>query len=192
MRFAAEDGRQVLAFRGSVTKGDWFTNTAGTLLPSPLTQGQIAGAVELAVLMKSSYPDIVFVGHSLAGRLAQIARLRTGNKAVAFNSAPLSIEETGDAVARRLVEALIGRTGILADVLLFRNPGDGLTAYSTREHIEVANVVTAEGVEGFARLNFPRLATYFVVQQIEVYHNMGMLAGAMQQVRIARDQGWFE
>jgi len=192
MRFAAADGSQVLAFRGSKTLGDWFTNTVGTLVPSPLTKGQISGAVEIALVMQSQYPDIVFVGHSLGGRLAQVARLRTGNKAVTFNSAPLNLEETGDAVARKLIEALMGRPGITSDVYRFRNPQDALTALSTREQIEVSNVMTAEGIEGFAHLNFPRLATYFAMQQVEVYHSMGMLAGAMQQVKFMRDSEFLE
>jgi hypothetical protein len=194
-RFLSAEGEQVLAFRGSKTGGDWFTNIVGTFGVSALTTSQITGALQVATDAKRRFPDIVFVGHSLGGRLADVARLRTGNKSVVFYSAPLGVADGADAVVRSLIKRILGQEGPKADTLRFRNPRDALTLVASPDDLEVSNSVTAESFREFEDLNVGPLAplnfvAFFAGQQNHVYHNMGMLAGAMQYVRIARDEGW--
>ena len=69
------------------------TSLGGTFATDPLRTAQITGARDLAVEVVATHPDVVFVGHSLGGRLAQAAGATTGNTAVDFNSAPLGLEE---------------------------------------------------------------------------------------------------
>ena len=47
--FTNDDGRSVLAFRGTTKSfGDWLTNILGTVLDTPLLNSQVEGAEQIA------------------------------------------------------------------------------------------------------------------------------------------------
>ncbi|MEL7112560.1 MAG: hypothetical protein AAGK93_06400, partial [Pseudomonadota bacterium] len=168
--FQGPDGQQVLTFRGSVTGGDWITNVAGTLSPTPLLNGQVEDALRVAEAAVQQYPNVVFTGHSLGGRLAQAASLKTGNLAYAFNSAPVGFNEIRQMGYTDLVSGEMRR---------FRSPQDQLSGVFTPSDVVVANIPIIEAN-----------ALFNLVNARDYTHAMGVLAQAMENVRSARDLGW--
>lgn len=89
----------VVAFRGSAVAADWITN--GQIVLPRLPAPQIANAAEIALDMEQwlqskrqktgEYVSLKFVGHSLGGRMAQVARLAATDhhETFVFNSSPL-------------------------------------------------------------------------------------------------------
>ncbi len=170
--FISPGKRPVLAFRGTEEMfGDWMTNILGSITFNPLFTAQVQGARALASEVLRVHPDVIFVGHSLGGRLAQVARLSTGNSAVVFNSAFVSLDD--------ILRSIISPKGHLAPLMLFRSPDDPLTALATVSTTVVKNVVSTE-------LSF--LGN--IVTAKDFSHNMGVMATAMQNVRLARDGRW--
>ncbi|MBJ6370769.1 hypothetical protein [Sedimentitalea arenosa] len=168
--FKGPDGQHVLAFRGSVTGGDWITNVAGTLSPTPLLNGQVEDALRVAEAAVQQYPNVVFTGHSLGGRLAQAASIKTGNLAYAFNSAPVGFNEIRQMGYSDLVSGEMRR---------FRSPQDQLSGVFTPSDVVVANIPVIEAN-----------ALFNLVNAQDYTHAMGVLAQAMENVRSARDLGW--
>jgi hypothetical protein len=163
-------GQHVLTFRGSVTGGDWVKNVGGTLSPTPLLNGQVIDALNLADEIVQKFPDVVFVGHSLGGRLAQASSLKTGNLAFAFNSAPVGYNEIRQMGFQDLIQGKMRR---------FRSPQDQLSGVFTPSDTVVANI---EEVDANALFNLVNAKDYT--------HAMNVLADAMQSVAIAWSQGW--
>lgn len=187
--FTSATGEAVLAFRGSVTAGDWYTNTVGSL--QALDVPQVSDAVRMAEEVAAEFPAVTFVGHSLGGRLAQAARLATGNKAVVFNSAPLGLAEQGDRIVKAILDGLQGSLANPADLVRFRNPEDALTGVFSPDDIIVANVVPAEAVKSLpGGAPWAVYLGYAIADQMDVAHNIAMMAGAMQVVDIAWTEGW--
>jgi len=168
--FLSEDRKAVLAFRGTESPGDWMTNTLGVVSFNRAFTRQVQEARSLAMEIVATYPDAVFVGHSLGGRLAQAARLSTGNRAVVFNSAFLSLDET--------LRALLFPRNSAAPLHLFRSPDDPLTEFASTSTTTIQNIErTGQTIRGNT-LNS------------DFTHSIGVMATAMQNVRIARDGGW--
>jgi hypothetical protein len=170
--FRSSSGSHVLAYRGSKRRGDWVTNTLGTISSDDLHSAQVEAAREVAIEVAGLHPDVIFVGHSLGGRLAQVARLTTNKPAVAFNSAPLGTNDH--------LRALKDRRDADALLLRFRAPEDTLTSVFAPGDIEVSNFVRVEGGVITDAVNF------------DFTHAMKAMAQAMQAVRIARDEGWID
>jgi len=171
------NGGYVLAFRGSVTAGDWVTNLAGTTLPTPLLKGQVADARRIAQEVAREHPGVVFAGHSLGGRLAEVASIETGRPAYVFNAAPVGIND----VPRRGPSAF--RPG---PIYRFRSPEDAVSNVFSPSDTEVSNIVPigANWIE-----NLVGLKAWW--KDLKAYrHRMQVLAGAMQAVEAARDRGW--
>jgi hypothetical protein len=189
--FVSDDGETVLSFRGTATGKDWLTNTFGSL--SPLTVTQVSDAVRIAEEIAKRYPDVTFVGHSLGGRLAQAARLATGSRAVVFNSAPLGIAEDTDRIVQAIVDGLAGSVSGAKQLVRFRGPEDALTRTFSPDDIIVSNVINAEAVKSLP--NGTGLAVvlgYAIADQIDVAHNIGLLYGAMENVRGIWREGWVQ
>lgn len=163
-------GGHVLAFRGTKTFGDWITNLDGTLSPTPLLNGQVADAMEVAKRVVAKHRRVVFTGHSLGGRLAQAASLQTGRPAYVFNSAPVGLNEIRE----------MGFVGLVSgDIHRFRSPQDQLSRlFPAKDHV-VANLPS---IEESANLHPKNI--------IDFSHAMGVLAKAMLDVRIVLDKGW--
>ncbi|MCE8517129.1 peptidoglycan-binding protein [Ruegeria pomeroyi] len=166
-------GLSVLAFRGSATRGDWVTNTLGSVSPTPLLSEQIVDAVKIARAVLRKRPNLILTGHSLGGRLAQAARMALGRPAYVFNSAPVG--------ARELAQFGLANLFLNHDVPLerFRSPQDQLSGVFPANDMEVKNIVETRMIE---LLNLSTTAEYL--------HNMSVLFGAMDEVRMARDLGW--
>lgn len=183
--FTHENGKAVLAFRGTTNSGDWLTNIFGTLFNSPLFDAQVEGAEQIARDIVKEYPDIVFVGHSLGGRLAQIGRFVTGNKAVVFNSAPIGSTEFGE-----VLSAMINKpTGSLIG---FRGPEDPLGVVdptSGFRDVVVGNIYRAESLPNSNKVTD---AYVQIVEQNDYFHGADVLSSAMQRVQDAREQGWLD
>lgn len=170
--FAKRGQRPVLAFRGTVTKLDWVTNTFGSVTADPLLTAQLRAARFIAEEVVLTHPDVVFAGHSLGGRLAQAARLSTGNPAVVFNSAPLGIDDR--------VRALLSVRDRLSSLQHFRSPEDPVTAWTSAEETVIGNIQrTGLSVVGNAVAFFHT-------------HNIQVLATAMLNVESARREGWID
>jgi len=165
----SEDGHHVLAFRGTKAKRDWVTNISGTLAKyesSPF-YAQVKAAVKIARETSTQYPDLVIVGHSMGGRLAQVASLETGARAVAFDRAPFG------AVELLKWPKLASATPL--EISRFRGWADPLTTINPFAHGDtvVSNIVKSENGEDY------------------VYgHSADLLALAMQDVRVAWNEGW--
>ena len=168
--YQGPQGQHVLTFRGSVTGGDWVTNVGGTLSPTPLLNGQVIDALNLAEEIAQKFPDVVFVGHSLGGRLAQASSLKTGNLAYAFNSAPVGYNEIREMGFQELTQGKMRR---------FRSPQDQLSAVFTPSDTVVANI---EKVDANALFNLVNAKDYT--------HAMNVLAHAMESVSISWKEGW--
>lgn len=170
--FVKRGQRPVLAFRGSATSLDWVTNTVGSVATDPLLTAQLRAARLIAEEVALTHPDVVFAGHSLGGRLAQAARLSTGNPAVVFNSAPLGVDDR--------VRALLSVRARHSSLQHFRSPEDPLTAWTSAEETVIANIQrTGRSVTG-------NLVAAFHT------HNIQVLASAMLNVELARREGWID
>jgi pimeloyl-ACP methyl ester carboxylesterase len=181
--FYHPDGRTVLAFRGSVTDGDWVTNW-NTYSKLPLQQGQIRDAIRMAYEIEKESPGVVFVGHSLGGRLAQVASVATGRPAYAFDSAPIGNWDIPASIMVGAKEVLLGREVTLpGKITRFRNPQDVVSTMTSPLDIKVLNFVeTNVGLEGLVNGEIKDAVAYT--------HSIDQLAQAMQNVALARDEGW--
>ena len=168
--FRSGTGEHVLAFRGTKQLRDWVTNIGGTISWSPLLYDQVNEAVAIAQEVVSEFPSVVFTGHSLGGRFAQVASLKSGNRAIAFNSAPVAAK---DLVVHGFGELLDG------SIERFRSPQDQLTGLFSPLDVEITNV---EKVEAALLSNMINAKDYT--------HAMSVLAKAAQAVQTARDGGW--
>ncbi len=169
--YTGPDGKIALAFRGTVTGRDWITNTAGTLSPAPFLKGQIQDALEIARTVANEHANVVFVGHSLGGRLAQVSAMATGRQAYVFNSAPVGSRD-------------VDSEGIefSSDQLhFFRSPQDPLSSIFGNNDIEVSNVQKWD-VKSLSEL----------VGLVGHKHSIQVLAQAMLDVRQAWNQNWIQ
>lgn len=86
--YTDNDGRYVVAFRGTDQGKDWKTNL-GQGLGFETTQYNLA--VQLGSQAKVAFGDnVAFVGHSLGGGLASAAMVATGSPGMTFNAAGLT------------------------------------------------------------------------------------------------------
>ncbi len=123
----------VVAFEGSNDAGDWIGTNRKSLTLNSET-GQVSWVKRTAQKIVDKYPNrkVTFVGHSLGGRLAQVARMETGANAVVFDSATLSATE----LARERIQNYSPKT-----LTIFRSPGDPVSTLSTKRGIEVRNFI---------------------------------------------------
>ena len=192
MLFQRGDGSRtkgyVVAFRGSLLDGSWVSNTVGMFSDNPITTAQVSGAVKLARAVKAIHPEVTFTGHSLGGRLAQVAAIETDSPAIVFNSSPLSIDETADEVAKMLLDLIVGR--IKEDkIQRFRSPEDGLTALA-------ADTITIQTIPLIEEPDSPRYARWATIfaqtlgEQVSFAHISRTVALGAEATAIARDEGW--
>lgn len=178
--FVSEQGEAILAFRGTTTKSDWLTN-AGTVLP--VYSDQLRSARQLADSARALYPKVAFVGHSLGGAMAQVARFHTGLQAVIFNSAPIGLHALGMAVSGKPLP-----TRGSASLRAFRSPEDPVRAAAQGlvdfEDVVVGNIVPTNNTV-FQNVLEGLFATGYA-------HSMPVLARAMQDARMVRDEGWID
>lgn len=187
--FRSSTNRYVLAYRGTQDSGDWRTNLA-TVSCSDAANAEIESARKIAREAVARYGYVEFTGHSLGGRMAQAACYEIGSKAVVFNSAPLGCNDK-----QKVQDAQMP----LASLVAFRAPQDTLTALSPAarlikpsvtialpEDIVVSNIYEARG----ALVELLRESKDEAVGNLVYKHAMSVLAKAMQEVRLARDDGW--
>jgi hypothetical protein len=158
--FESPEGRHVLAFRGTDSGSDWINNL-GT--PLGILDGQSSEATRLVDRLsdRERYPRLTFVGHSLGGRLAQVAAASANGEAAVFDSSPLSTGETLQLMASE------------ARVISFRSDDDLVSALSARRDIEV--------------MNYPAYERGLLKGPIDrgiVEHDHRLLALAMQEVQM--------
>lgn len=213
MAFGAQD-KYVTAFTGSDfgKLDDWFAN--GQVVLPMIPSDRIKEAVELARNLEGAVAQyhpgqlrhFQFVGHSLGGRIAMVARHATGRDAIVFNSSPLSARELGY-LAR-------SKAGPDSKEVAFRSPQDPLIIADpgfAKEATEVANIAREKIVTGFREVYPNSLipdpsgipdpafttsgSTPAMVEGSELVgdfrdwvlynHSIGVLANAMQEVRTA-------
>ena len=174
--FRSPKSRYVLAFRGTKDRGDWVTN-AGTFSCVDSGNLEIESARRIARMVVSKYGYVEFAGHSLGGRMAQAARYEIGSKAIVFNSAPPGCND---------IKKSDKSTSPLAPVVAFRSPEDVLSGYFSPNDTIVANIRDSHSgrQQGF----IGRSAD--IAANVRYKHSMEVLARAMQDVRMARDEGW--
>lgn len=176
--FVSDRGEALLAFRGTTTGADWATNL-GTVLP--VYSDQLRSARVLAERARALYPQVTFVGHSLGGAMAQVARLHTDRDAVIFNSAPVGLHALGMAISGQPLS-----TRVNAALKAFRSPEDPVRqatqGLGNFEDLVVGNIALTGNTVGQNAID-GLIATGFA-------HAMPVLARAMQDVRLARDEGW--
>ncbi len=127
------DKRVIVAFAGSDEGRDWFDNVAQGAGFKP---SQYRDAVNFANKWKGiAGNDVTLTGHSLGGGLASYASVKTGLKATAINSAPLSIPNLG------LDPRVIGR------VTQYYVPGEVLSVENAANPVDfrVGNSIAVEG-----------------------------------------------
>lgn len=93
--FKDDNGKYILAFRGTDELADIKTDAIGALLKdeSQAVYAREATTNIINILKEKpgfSYDNLIVTGHSLGGRLAQEAAFKHGLQAVVFNSADLS------------------------------------------------------------------------------------------------------
>lgn len=170
--------QQVLAFRGTNGLLDWVTNIKGTTDDiEPLSTAQLSGARDIArLLAKKNISNLTFVGHSLGGRLASIAKFETGKKSVIFNSAPIGKFE------RNIWPSIDSTT---KKILSFRAPDDPLKKLSKFEDLEIRQIYNVD-----AFLAEDIILSFYDKQYREQVHGIATIADVMQAIRLARDDGW--
>lgn len=146
--FRDADGNLVVAFRGTtewvevrragadVVIGpgkDLTADAAGATYLS--RQGEQAVALALAVQVAAGDGNVVFTGHSLGGRLAALASIATGDRAVTFNAAGPSSSEMMFAHIAGGGESPSGLTWLAA-----QNPFDDGNADAAYFGIDVGNI----------------------------------------------------
>lgn len=184
--FEHSSGQVVLAYRGSQTGGDWVTNLLGTATNDAKWYGQIEAAIDIAEQVSSEHPNVIFTGHSLGGRLAQVASHKTGRPSIVFNSAPLSKQDIKGSKLGSLKESVVSS---------FRSPQDivselsvpNITAFA-RPDIVVSNFVEVPAIAKYLLINIFR--DYSVIR--DYTHSMSALYNSMQAVKTAYDCGWIE
>lgn len=157
--FVSSAGEYVLAFRGTDSAWDWVNNVGA---PLNLAQGQSEVARNLARKLRVDYPNLTYVGHSLGGRLAQVAAMETSGEAIVFDTSPLSSEEATDALLYRSYM-----------VTAFRSSDDIVSGLSAERDIEVLNFVEYD----FGSVKSP-------IERGLVDHDHELLAGAMAEVQM--------
>ena len=175
-------GAIVVAFQGTNEISDNRTNLrsgipaidgdVGKFTPT-FESGQVDWVKNTARAISKKYGrNVTFVGHSLGGRLAQVARIETGANAVVFDSAPLSPSEKIRAMnltrGDRKLGALEG----------FRSPGDQISILSSGRDIEVKNFVPYDEKSLLTRSAFEHYYGTFGHD-----HSIDALAQAMQTVK---------
>jgi len=144
------NGEIVVAFQGSNDGADWRGTNLRSLSRSTRSEtGQIDWVRNTARALHRKYGrNVTFVGHSLGGRLARIARSETGRKAVVFDTAFLSDTEFTQEKSLQRVDQL----------LAFRSPEDpvsrlrpqGVRSHDVRNFI-FGNTLQAHSHEQLAR-----------------------------------------
>ncbi len=172
----------VLAFRGSITKGDWVTNV-GTIVPVPLAGEQVIDAISLAVALSEDHPNLILTGHSLGGRLAQASRFVTDRPTYVFNSAPVGLPE----LSVLGVPALLNRP--TQPLSRFRHPQDQLSSDTADLLISVLPADDTV-VKNFFEVPGVTTLNPFNDTTKSYLHNIGALHQAMENVRQAYDAGW--
>ena len=176
--FVSDRGEAVLAFRGTTTGADWATNL-GTVLP--VYSDQLRSARTLAERARALYPQVTFVGHSLGGAMAQVARLHVDRAAVIFNSAAVGLHALGMALSGQPLNMRV-----TASLKAFRSPEDPVRGATQGlgdfEDLVVNNIVLTGNTLTQNALDAAAGTGYS--------HAMSVLARAMQEVRLVRDEGW--
>ena len=181
--YTHNDGQAVLAFRGSDKLLDFVTNVVGTVDPGFLTTAQLDFAKDEALRAVAAHPDLIIVGHSLGGRMAQVGSLATGRPAVVFNSAPIGAWET-----IRYPQSLTGQNEL---VQRFRSPDDPVSILVDEtvgvsmpaKHIDVSNIAQT-GDTQMGNLAGAKLHGYV--------HSMPVLSGGIAEVARIVDKGWLD
>lgn len=163
----------VLAFRGTTGLSDWITNIKGTTDDiDPLSTAQLKGAKDISKSIVEMFSPLTFVGHSLGGRLAAIGMLESERKAVVFNSSPFGEYEKNN---------WSNTDAIQKEIMSFRSPDDPLRKISKFQDVEIKQVVSV-GKTSYIGLINKRYRTQA--------HGMAVIAEVLQNVRLARDEGW--
>lgn len=193
--YEGPSGQYALVFEGTTEFRQWIDNIPGAIFPTAL----LYQVQKVALYYKKVYPNVVFVGHSLGGRLANFARLVTGNDAVVFDASGTSLPEKLDA----------NITGIPGGHLTsFRSPQDPVSGmlhrpddivvenlgrvsgFSPKQETELSAV--ALGLKAFGDLGDlasmvvkPLAHAVLVGVEAKTYtHNMEVLALAMKNVEV--------
>ena len=170
---SAATGKLVVAFQGTNEKLDVIT---GFKLFGKRDTGQVDWAKNTAraFVEKHGHNNVTFVGHSLGGRLARIARTETGANAVVFDSAPLSIKEMGGEIALTLGAKAHGT------LTSFRGPGDVVSFASVKQDIEIKNFIPYAKSQSAQSL--PMNIAELIAKK-EHAHSIDSFAEAMQTVK---------
>ncbi|WP_171130685.1 MULTISPECIES: hypothetical protein [unclassified Ruegeria] len=168
--FVSSAGEHVLAFRGSEQRRDWITNTLGTFYVLPPLVGQVQDSISVATEVANEFPKVKLTGHSLGGRLAKAASMKTGSEAFVFNSAPIGQVE---------LRKLIFGDFVYQQPKSYRSPQDQLSGIFGPNAVDVANIELVPKVRLFSK------------GTTEVYvHAIDVLAKAARDVKRARNKGW--
>ncbi len=121
--YVGQDGRTVVAFRGSQTKEDWKNDIQeGTGLNSEYYDR----AIDIGQRIARSGQDVTFTGHSLGGGLASAAAVASGGQADTFNAAGIN----GDTVFQaKVANIAAGGQGKDVHVDAYYDSGDPLSKF---------------------------------------------------------------
>lgn len=161
----SEEIEYVLAFQGTVSAQNAVTTLASL---GNFETAHTNFASRLARQIVNLHPNVVFVGHSMGGRMAKVASMETGNRSVSFNTAPLSFEE-----ATQIIRDPIDHTE-------FRSPVDVVSILSSQSAWEVSNVKRADA-------DIFRDSAWEILRSAN-QHEMGALADAMLAVKRATNK----
>jgi hypothetical protein len=172
--FVHQDGRRVLAFRGTSVLPDWISNTLG-MVSGDLWDNQVEDARKIAEKVKAGYGKVTYVGHSLGGRMAQVASLETGNPPVVFNSSPLAPHETVLAATAKYLDRSPA-------VVAFRSPEDPVSIIGSKyRDVTVRNILKTDS-------NRPGEN----ILSASYTHSAEVLARSMFEVQMADAAGWLD
>lgn len=194
--YTGPNGQYVFAFQGTANwSKQWIDNFPGQLIPTDLS----VEAEVLAQSIAAVHPNVVFVGHSLGGRLANFARLITGADAVVFDASITSLPEhikgleSGVAPGhltsfRSPQDPVSGMAPLRGDVTVENMPRvAGMSIKQKLELKAVALGLSALGPVGevAAKLVNPLATGATIVGEAQTYtHDMEVLAVAMRSVKI--------
>lgn len=166
----------VVAFQGTAPDfkdwKDWKTNVF-------LSSDQIDWARKTARKMEAQFPGktITFVGHSMGGRLAQVARTEVGASAVIFDSAPLSFVEGAKEVGARWTDKERG------SLTSFRSPYDPASFLSGGRTGPVNLGPASRFLSGERNVVVRNFIPSPIIDHTVQNHSMDQLADAMDDAR---------
>ena len=128
--YVGEDGRTVVAYRGSLSKEDWKNDVQQG---AGFHSDYYDRAIDIGQRIARSGQDVTFTGHSLGGGLASASAVASGRQADTFNAAGIT---SGTIAQAKAANVAAGGGGKAGHVDAYYDGGDPLSKFQDANAVE--------------------------------------------------------